>query len=170
MAHAATAASDYWPASPSPLPNAGRAAQLGPPSPAHHASPCAARAGAGYVSALVPGSLEQIFEIKLTEVMKLNFEQQALFAKDPRAFLENVNLDFTGYDPLLNRNFLIVANAPTSALVGIWHGCEAVAPSVLLSERAAPKFFRTWEREYLPLRSFAHVDAIDAAPRHARRR
>ncbi len=33
------------------------------------AAEAAARAGAGYVSALVPASLEQIFEIKLTEVM-----------------------------------------------------------------------------------------------------
>ena len=47
--------------------------------------------------------------LKLTEVMKLNFEQRALFAKDPRKFLQEVNLDFTGYDPDLNRNFAIMA-------------------------------------------------------------
>jgi len=48
--------------------------------------------------------------LKLTEVMKLNFEQRALFAQDPRKFLQEVNLDFTGYDPDLNRNFQIMAN------------------------------------------------------------
>ncbi len=47
--------------------------------------------------------------LKLTEVMKLNFEQRALFAQDPRKFLQEVNLDFTGYDPDLNRDFLITA-------------------------------------------------------------
>ncbi|UPT72994.1 MAG: hypothetical protein M0D55_13940 [Elusimicrobiota bacterium] len=47
--------------------------------------------------------------LKLTEVMKLNVEQRALWAKDPRTFLQNVNLDFTGYDPDLNRNFAIMA-------------------------------------------------------------
>ncbi|PIR19665.1 MAG: hypothetical protein COV48_00720, partial [Elusimicrobia bacterium CG11_big_fil_rev_8_21_14_0_20_64_6] len=48
--------------------------------------------------------------LKLTEVMKLNIEQRALFAKDPRSFLQNVNLDFTGYDPDLNHDFAITAN------------------------------------------------------------
>ncbi len=47
--------------------------------------------------------------LKLTEVMRLNASQQVLFAKDPRSFLENVNLDFTGYDPSLNQNFPITA-------------------------------------------------------------
>lgn len=47
--------------------------------------------------------------LKLTEVMKLNFEQRALFAQDPRKFLQEVNLDFTGYDPDLNRTFAIMA-------------------------------------------------------------
>ena len=48
--------------------------------------------------------------LKLTEVMKLNFEQQELFAKDPRKFMQEVNLDFTGYDPDLNKDFLISAS------------------------------------------------------------
>ncbi|MDP3542182.1 MAG: hypothetical protein Q8T11_06880 [Elusimicrobiota bacterium] len=47
--------------------------------------------------------------LKLTEVMKLNFEQRTLFAQDPRKFLQEVNLDFTGYDPDLNRTFAIMA-------------------------------------------------------------
>ncbi|MBI3565214.1 MAG: hypothetical protein HY079_08465, partial [Elusimicrobia bacterium] len=47
--------------------------------------------------------------LKLTEVMRLNAQQQVLFAKDPRRFLENVNLDFTGYDPTLNQNFPVTA-------------------------------------------------------------
>jgi hypothetical protein len=47
--------------------------------------------------------------LKLTEVMSLNASQQELFARDPRSFMENVNLDFTGYDPALNRNFNILA-------------------------------------------------------------
>ncbi len=48
--------------------------------------------------------------LKLTEVMSLNASQQELFAKDPRQFLENVNLDFTGYDPSLNQNFAVMAS------------------------------------------------------------
>ena len=47
--------------------------------------------------------------LKLTEIMKLNAEQQVLFAKDPRTFFQNVNLDFTGYDPSLNQDYNIVA-------------------------------------------------------------
>ena len=47
--------------------------------------------------------------LKLTEVMSLDASQQKLFAKDPRQFLENVNLDFTGYDPSLNQNFAVLA-------------------------------------------------------------
>ncbi len=48
--------------------------------------------------------------LKLTEVMSLNAEQQVLFAKDPRTFMQQVNLDFTGYNPDLNQNFNITAN------------------------------------------------------------
>ncbi|MEK7657340.1 MAG: hypothetical protein AAB412_06250, partial [Elusimicrobiota bacterium] len=39
----------------------------------------------------------------------LNAEQQTVFAKDPRTFLQTVNLDFTGLDPDLNRDFVIDA-------------------------------------------------------------
>ncbi|HXT02473.1 MAG TPA: hypothetical protein VN915_17500 [Elusimicrobiota bacterium] len=45
--------------------------------------------------------------VKFTQVLSLNASQQVLLAKDPRKFLETVNLDFTGYDPSLNQNFLI---------------------------------------------------------------
>lgn len=45
--------------------------------------------------------------LKFTEVMRLNAEQQQIFAKDPRFFLQTVNLDFTGLDPDLNRDFVI---------------------------------------------------------------
>lgn len=48
--------------------------------------------------------------LKLTEVMRLNAQQQVLFAKDPRKFLEDVNLDFTGYDPSLNQTVPITAH------------------------------------------------------------
>ncbi|MDD5628357.1 MAG: hypothetical protein PHU21_04795, partial [Elusimicrobia bacterium] len=47
--------------------------------------------------------------LKLTEVMKLNFKQQELFANDPRQFMQEVNLDFTGYDPDLHKDFNIWA-------------------------------------------------------------
>jgi hypothetical protein len=47
--------------------------------------------------------------LKLNEVMSLNAEQQVLFAKDPRTFMEQVNLDFTGYNPDLNNPFNIYA-------------------------------------------------------------
>ncbi|MEK9144718.1 MAG: hypothetical protein AAB339_03810, partial [Elusimicrobiota bacterium] len=47
--------------------------------------------------------------LKFNEVMRLNAEQQVVFAKDPRTFLQTVNLDFTGLDPDLNRDFVIDA-------------------------------------------------------------
>jgi len=46
-------------------------------------------------------------KIKFNKVLSLNAEQTALFAKDPRRFLQEVNLDFTGYDPTLDQSFLI---------------------------------------------------------------
>ncbi|MCM2303095.1 MAG: hypothetical protein NDJ72_00215 [Elusimicrobia bacterium] len=46
-------------------------------------------------------------KIKFSKVLSLNAEQTALFAKDPRRFLQEVNLDFTGYDPTLDQSFLI---------------------------------------------------------------
>jgi NAD(P)H-hydrate epimerase len=54
------------------------------------ASLAAARAGAGYVTACVPGSLEQIFEIKLTEVMSaaLPDEDGALLAEGAGSVVE----------------------------------------------------------------------------------
>ncbi len=47
--------------------------------------------------------------IQLTPVMSLTGQQEELFAKDPRSFLETVNLDFTGFDPSLNQTFAIAA-------------------------------------------------------------
>jgi len=41
--------------------------------------------------------------LKLTPVMSLNASQANLFANDPRSFLENINLNFTGYDRALTR-------------------------------------------------------------------
>lgn len=46
-------------------------------------------------------------KIKFSKVLSLNAEQTALFAKDPRRFLQEVNLDFTKYDPTLDQSFLI---------------------------------------------------------------
>ncbi len=46
-------------------------------------------------------------KVKFTKVLSMNAEQTALFAKDPRSFLQQVNLDFTGYDPTLDQDFLI---------------------------------------------------------------
>ncbi|MDE2293471.1 MAG: hypothetical protein KGL53_15425, partial [Elusimicrobia bacterium] len=45
--------------------------------------------------------------MKFTPVMSLNAEQQEVFAKDPRQFLETVNLDFTGLDQQLNHTYVI---------------------------------------------------------------
>ncbi|MFA6004148.1 MAG: hypothetical protein WC881_08770, partial [Elusimicrobiota bacterium] len=53
------------------------------------------------------GSLKT--SLKMTEVMKLTHEQQKIFADDPRKFLQEVNLDFTGYDPDLDQDFAIRA-------------------------------------------------------------
>jgi hypothetical protein len=47
--------------------------------------------------------------IKFNKIMSLNAEHAQLFAKDPRRFLQTVNLDFTGYDPGLDTDFVIDA-------------------------------------------------------------
>jgi hypothetical protein len=73
---------------------------------------------AGYGDAAVnqPGQNEYYYggnlktSFKLTDVMTMDASQQALFVKDPRQFLEDVNLDFTGYDPNLNQDFAITAS------------------------------------------------------------
>ncbi|MFI5350035.1 MAG: hypothetical protein ACHQ2Z_10860, partial [Elusimicrobiota bacterium] len=72
-------------------------------------------AGYGDVAMSQPGDNPYYYggnlktSLKLTEVMSLNASQQVLFANDPRHFLENINLDFTGYDPSLNQNFAVMA-------------------------------------------------------------
>ncbi|MDE2293514.1 MAG: hypothetical protein KGL53_15640, partial [Elusimicrobia bacterium] len=48
--------------------------------------------------------------LKFTNIMTLNAEECRLYAKDPRQFLETVNLDFTKYDPALDQEFVIGAN------------------------------------------------------------
>jgi len=53
--------------------------------------------------------------IQMNEVMSLTAQQQELFANDPRSFLENVNLDFTGLDPSLNQNFAIAAQGDSKS-------------------------------------------------------
>jgi hypothetical protein len=45
--------------------------------------------------------------VKFTQVLSLNASETDLFAKDPRKFLQTVNLDFTKYDPSLDQNFII---------------------------------------------------------------
>ena len=47
--------------------------------------------------------------VKFTEVYSLNAEESILFAKDPRKFLQTVNLDFTNYDPDLDKDWVIAA-------------------------------------------------------------
>ncbi|MBI5631078.1 MAG: hypothetical protein HY921_09355 [Elusimicrobia bacterium] len=47
--------------------------------------------------------------IKFFPVMRLNYEHQELWAKDPRKFDQEVNLDFAHYDEFLNRTFHIHA-------------------------------------------------------------
>ena len=49
--------------------------------------------------------------LKLHEVARLNVEQQALWVKDPRFFQQPINLDFTGFDPDLRRDFPINVKA-----------------------------------------------------------
>ncbi|MDE2511033.1 MAG: hypothetical protein KGL74_07920, partial [Elusimicrobia bacterium] len=45
--------------------------------------------------------------VKFTKVLTLNASETALFAKDPRQFLQTVNLDFTKYDPTLDQTFIV---------------------------------------------------------------
>ncbi|MCX5789372.1 MAG: hypothetical protein NTX64_12815, partial [Elusimicrobia bacterium] len=54
---------------------------------------------------------------KFNEVMRLNAEQQRVFAKDPRYFMETINLDFTGLDPDLNKNLIIDAKGENKTYV-----------------------------------------------------
>ncbi len=53
------------------------------------------------------GALQQ--SIRFNELMELTAEQSALWAKDPRRFLQTINLDFTQYDPLFDQDFVISA-------------------------------------------------------------
>ncbi|MDE1976204.1 MAG: hypothetical protein KGI84_02960, partial [Elusimicrobia bacterium] len=53
--------------------------------------------------------------IQMTPYMSLTAQQQELFANDPRSFLENVNLDFTGNDPSLDQNFAIAAHGDSKS-------------------------------------------------------
>jgi len=72
---------------------------------------------AGYGDAAVnqPGENEYYYggnvktSFKLTDVMTMDASQQALFIKDPRQFMEDVNLNFTGFDQNLNQDFMINA-------------------------------------------------------------
>ncbi|MBI5595336.1 MAG: hypothetical protein HY928_04520, partial [Elusimicrobia bacterium] len=48
--------------------------------------------------------------IKFTEIMRLNAEETRLYAKDPRKFLQTINLDFTKFDPALDRDFVVDAH------------------------------------------------------------
>lgn len=48
--------------------------------------------------------------VKFTQVLSLNASESVLFAKDPRKFLQTVNLDFTKYDPSLDQTFDIVGS------------------------------------------------------------
>jgi hypothetical protein len=72
-------------------------------------------AGYGDATIAAPASNEYYYggnlktSFKLNDVMTLNASQQALFIKDPRQFLEDVNLNFTGYDTNLNQDFPITA-------------------------------------------------------------
>lgn len=46
--------------------------------------------------------------LRLNNVMTLDVQQQEMFAKDPRKFLQTVNLDFTGYDHELDKTISIL--------------------------------------------------------------
>ncbi|MFH1725341.1 MAG: hypothetical protein ABII00_12075 [Elusimicrobiota bacterium] len=45
--------------------------------------------------------------LKFTEVMRLNAEQQRMYANDPRFFMQKMNLDFTDLDKELNKDWVI---------------------------------------------------------------
>ncbi|MHB2025314.1 MAG: hypothetical protein ACYCPQ_01550 [Elusimicrobiota bacterium] len=72
--------------------------------------------------------------IQMNPVMSLTADQQELFAKDPRTFLENVNLNFTGFDPTLNQNFAIAAHGDSK-----YFSRTKVGPSFNLARLFDPK-------------------------------
>ncbi|MDE2489700.1 MAG: hypothetical protein KGM24_02555, partial [Elusimicrobia bacterium] len=51
--------------------------------------------------------------VKFTQVLSLNAQETALLAKDPRQFLQTVNLDFTKYDPSLDQTFIVSGSGDT---------------------------------------------------------
>jgi hypothetical protein len=51
--------------------------------------------------------------VKFTQVLSLNAEETALLAKDPRKFLQTVNLDFTKYDPSLDQSYIVSGSGDT---------------------------------------------------------
>lgn len=48
---------------------------------------------------------------QFTQIAKLNVEETQMFVRDPRSYLQRINLDFTGFNPDLNQEFVISADA-----------------------------------------------------------
>ncbi len=72
-------------------------------------------AGFADVAMTNPGDNPQYYganlraRVRFTEVLTLNAEQTLLLARDPRRFLQTINLDFTGFDPALDETFSVEA-------------------------------------------------------------
>ncbi|MDX6770433.1 MAG: hypothetical protein SF051_12935, partial [Elusimicrobiota bacterium] len=72
-------------------------------------------AGFADVALTDPGENPQYYganlkaRVRFTEVLSLTAEQTALLARDPRRFLQTINLDFTGFDPALDETFAVEA-------------------------------------------------------------
>ena len=67
-----------------------------------------------------------------------------------------------GFEHALDGDVLIVAALEVAAAVFERDGGEAIAPGVLLGERAVPKFFGRRIASNVALGAFVHVDGVDA--------
>ncbi|MBI4386468.1 MAG: hypothetical protein HY551_03730, partial [Elusimicrobia bacterium] len=61
---------------------------------------------------MVGGSFKT--SVRLNEVLRLSAKEQEMFISDPRFFLQRLNLDFTGFDEALNRDFIISGEGQNS--------------------------------------------------------
>ena len=66
-----------------------------------------------------------------------------------------------GLQHAVDRDLLIEAEGPASALIGIGNGGEAVAPVNLFRKSQTPEFFRGRILRHFTFRALRHVDTVD---------
>lgn len=142
------------------------------------AAEAAARAGAGYVTALVPGALEDVFEIKLTEVMTRGLPGGAAHAPEGAAAVADALAQHGGAlvlgpglgrsEPALAFARAVAAGADAPLLLDA-DGLNAHAGALdALAARAAPTILTPHAGELARLLGVASADVEARRLHHAR--